>query len=70
LIISSIGFAGANPGNFVQTNTCPSPSSSLAAGKSCTISVTFKSGGKAASANLAVTDNTQAGTHKITRSET
>jgi len=63
LIISSIGFAGANPGNFVQTNTCPSPSSSLAAGKSCTISVTFN--GKAASANLAVTDNTQAGTQTV-----
>ncbi|HMG86783.1 MAG TPA: choice-of-anchor D domain-containing protein [Terracidiphilus sp.] len=65
LIISSIGFTGTNPSNFVQTNTCPSPSSSLAAGKSCTISVTFKSGGRAASANLAVTDNTQAGTQTV-----
>ena len=65
LIINSIGFTGANPSNFVQTNTCPSPSSSLAAGKSCAISVTFKSSGKAASANLSVTDNTQAGTHTV-----
>ncbi len=68
LIISSIGFTGANPGNFVQTNTCPSPSSSLAAGKSCTISVTFNSSGKAASANLTVTDNTQAGTQTVSLS--
>jgi hypothetical protein len=65
LIINSIGFTGANPSNFVQTNTCPSPSSSLAVGKSCAISVTFKSGGKAASANLSVTDNTQAGTQTV-----
>ncbi len=33
LIINSIGFTGANPSNFVQTNTCPSPSSSLAVGR-------------------------------------
>ena len=68
LIIISIGFTGANPSNFVQTNTCPSPSSSLAAGKSCTISVTFNSSGKAATANLTVTDNTQAGTQTVSLS--
>ena len=45
LIVSSIAFTGTNPSNFTQTNTCPASSSSLAAGKSCTISVTFKSGG-------------------------
>jgi hypothetical protein len=65
LIISSVGFTGANPSNFAQTNTCPNPTSSLAAGKSCTISVTFKSSGKAASANLTVTDNTQVGTQSV-----
>lgn len=65
LIINSIGFTGANPGNFVQTNTCPASSSSLLAGKSCTISVTFNSSGKSASANLAVIDNTQAGTQTV-----
>jgi sugar lactone lactonase YvrE len=65
LIISSVGFTGTNPSNFTQTNTCPSSSSSLAAGKSCTISVTFNSGGKAVTANLAVTDNTQAGTQTV-----
>jgi len=68
LIISSIGFTGANPSNFVQTNTCPSPSSSLAAGKSCTISVTFNSSGRAATANLTVTDDTQAGTQTVSLS--
>ncbi|MGD0482622.1 MAG: choice-of-anchor D domain-containing protein [Terracidiphilus sp.] len=62
LIIGSIGFTGTNPGNFSQTNNCPSSSSSLAAGKSCSISVTFNSSGKAATASLTVTDNTQAGT--------
>ena len=68
LIINSIGITGANPGNFVQTNTCPASSSSLLAGKSCTISVTFNSSGKAATANLAVIDNTQAGTQTVSLS--
>ena len=39
LSISSIGLTGANAGDFAQTNTC---GSSLSAGLSCTISVTFK----------------------------
>jgi hypothetical protein len=38
LNISSIAFGGANPGDFSQTNNCPS---SLAAGGHCTIQVTF-----------------------------
>jgi hypothetical protein len=68
LIISSIGFTGTNPGNFSQTDTCPSSSSSLAAGAKCTISVTFNSGGKAVTANLLVTGNTQAGTLTVSLS--
>jgi hypothetical protein len=68
LIISSIGFTGTNPGNFSQTDTCPSSSSSLAAGAKCTISVTFNSGGKAVTANLLVTDNTQAATQTVSLS--
>jgi hypothetical protein len=68
LIISSISFTGTNPGNFVQTNTCPNSSSSLAAGTSCSISVTFNSGGKAVTANLAVTVNTKAGTQTVSLS--
>jgi hypothetical protein len=65
LIINSIGITGPNPSNFSQTNTC---SSSLAAGAKCTIAVTFSSSGKAASANLAVNDNTQAGTQTVSLS--
>jgi hypothetical protein len=37
----SIGFTGANYGDFSQTNTCGSPPTSLAAGTSCTITVIF-----------------------------
>jgi hypothetical protein len=68
LIISSIGITGSNQGNFAQTNACPGPSSSLAAGGSCTIAVTFNSSGRSASANLTVTDNTQAGTQAVSLS--
>jgi hypothetical protein len=38
LTITSIGATGANPGDFAVTNTC---GSSVAAGGSCTITVTF-----------------------------
>jgi hypothetical protein len=38
LNISSIAFGDANPGDFSQTNNCPS---SLAAGGHCVIRVTF-----------------------------
>src|SRR5438552_6669975 len=39
LTISSIAITGTNAGNFAQTHTC---GSSLAAGASCTVCVTFK----------------------------
>jgi dienelactone hydrolase len=39
LRISSLGFSGADPGDFTKTQTC---GSSLAPGASCTISITFK----------------------------
>jgi methionine-rich copper-binding protein CopC len=55
LTISSIAFTGTNSGDFSQTNTC---GSSLAAGSSCTISVTFTPAATGArTATLAVTDN-------------
>ncbi len=38
LTFSAIQLQGVNPGDFAQTNTCPS---SLAVGASCTINVTF-----------------------------
>jgi hypothetical protein len=68
LIISSIGFTGTNASSFTETNTCPSSSSSLAAGAKCAIAVTFKSGGTAVTANLTVADNTSAGTQNVSLS--
>ncbi len=55
LSLSSIGFTGSNANAFAQTNNC---GSSVGAGSSCTISVTFApqvSG--SLSASLVVTDN-------------
>ena len=58
LSISNIGITGNNAGDFAQTNTCPSGSNTLAAGSSCTISVTFTPGGSGGrSATLTFTDN-------------
>src|SRR5206468_2859609 len=55
LSISSITFAGANPGDFGQTNTC---GSSVAAGGNCAINVTFTPTATGTrSATLTVTDN-------------
>ena len=39
--ITSIKMAGANPGNFAQTNTCPVSPATLASGATCSITVTF-----------------------------
>jgi hypothetical protein len=53
--ITSIGFTGANQSNFAQTNTC---GSSVAAGASCTISVTFTPNTTGAfTATLQITDS-------------
>lgn len=55
LAISSIGFTGTDSGDFAQTNTC---GTSVAAGGSCTISVTFAPAASGSrSATLNVTDN-------------
>lgn len=55
LNISSIGFSGTNSTDFGQTNTC---GTTLGAGASCTISVTFTPGALGSrSATLAVTDD-------------
>jgi hypothetical protein len=55
LNISSIAFGGANPGDFSQTNNCPS---SLAAGGHCVIQVTFTPTATGArSAELQVSDD-------------
>ena len=55
LSISSIAVAGANSGDFAQTNTCPA---SLAINASCTLSVTFSpSASGSRTASVQVTDN-------------
>ena len=58
LTITSIGFAGTNASEFTQNNNC---GTALAAGASCTISVTFTptaaGGSGSATASLSVTDN-------------
>ena len=68
LTISGIAITGTNAGDFSQTHTC---GSSLAAGTSCTISVTFKpSATGARSATLAVSDNAAGSPQKATLSGT
>jgi uncharacterized repeat protein (TIGR02543 family) len=69
LSISSIAIAGADPGDFsITNNTC---TSSLTAGRSCTISVAFKPTAKGArTASLVVIDNTQSGTQSAALSGT
>ncbi len=55
LTISSFAFAGADPGDFSETNTC---GGSVAASASCTISVTFTpAAGGNRTATLNITDN-------------
>jgi hypothetical protein len=55
LAISNIAFGGKDPGDFSQTNNC---GSSVPAGKSCTIKVTFRPQAKGnRSASLQVSDN-------------
>ena len=55
LSISSMALGGANSADFAQTSNC---GASVAAGASCTISVTFTpSAAGARSASLAITDN-------------
>ena len=55
LSISGLAVKGTNAGDFAQTNNCPS---SLAAGASCTISVTFRpAAGGARSGYIVLTDS-------------
>ena len=55
LNIIKTSFTGANPGDYAETNTC---GSSLAAGASCTISVTFTPKSiNSRTATLSITDN-------------
>ncbi len=55
LAISSISFAGANPADYAQTNTC---SAAVSPGSSCTISITnTPTGTSASSATLVIASN-------------
>jgi hypothetical protein len=63
LTISSIALTGAKPGDYAQTNNCPS---SLAAGASCTFTVTFTPTGTGnRNANVTVYNNTSYGSDNI-----
>ena len=58
LTLTGIAVSGANAADFPQTNTCGAPPAQLAAGASCTVSVTFDpSIAGAESAALTFTDN-------------
>jgi Abnormal spindle-like microcephaly-assoc'd, ASPM-SPD-2-Hydin len=71
LTISSVGLSGANPGDFAQTNTCPLGPATLAAGASCTVSVTFTPAATGSrSASLIVTDNASGSPHTVALSGT
>ncbi len=61
LTIGSIGVAGANPGDFAQTNTCPLGAATLDAGATCTISVTFTPNAAGARSGTVAIDDDAAG---------
>jgi hypothetical protein len=68
LSITSIAINGTNPTDFSQSNTC---GTSVAAGASCTISVTFTpQGAGARSAAVSVTDNAAGSPHSAALSGT
>jgi len=71
LTIKGIGLSGPNSGDFHQQNTCPSSSSTLAAGASCAISVTFTPKAESNfSASLSIADNASGSPQSVTLSGT
>jgi hypothetical protein len=71
MTISSIGITGTNAGDFAQTNNCPLGPNTLAAGTSCTISVTFTpSASGSRSASLSVSDDAPGSPHTVALSGT
>ncbi|MGI9073091.1 MAG: choice-of-anchor D domain-containing protein [Bryobacteraceae bacterium] len=63
LSITSVAIAGTNAADFIQTNTC---GASVAAGASCTISVTFTPAlAGARSASVAIADNATGSPHML-----
>ena len=66
LTIAAIGLTGTNVGDFAQTNTCPAATATLAAGASCTISVTFTpSSTGTRTASLSITDSAGGSPHSV-----
>jgi hypothetical protein len=66
LTITAIAIAGTNPGDFAQTHTC---GSSLSAGASCSINLTFKpSASGTRTAAVRVTDNAAGSPQQVTLS--
>jgi hypothetical protein len=58
LAITSVSMTGTNSGDFAQTNNCPLSPSTLGAGASCAISVTFRPAATGTrSGTLSVADN-------------
>ncbi|MFL5658953.1 MAG: N,N-dimethylformamidase beta subunit family domain-containing protein [Ktedonobacteraceae bacterium] len=71
LTITAIGLTGTNAGDFAQTNTCPISPSTLAAGASCTINVTFTPTATGTrSASVTITDNASGSPHSVALSGT
>jgi hypothetical protein len=63
LAINGVTITGANAADFPFSNGCTGP---LAAGSSCTVSVTFKPAARnSRSATLRITDNAQFGTQSV-----
>jgi dienelactone hydrolase len=66
LSISGIGFTGADPGDFAETNTC---NGAVAPGATCTISVTFQPTSiNARNATLSIADNAPGSSQTISLS--
>ncbi len=71
LTIHSIALSGQHSGDYHQQNTCPSSSSTLAAGASCTINVTFTpTADGSLSASLTITVNASGSPQSVALSGT
>jgi hypothetical protein len=69
LTISSIGISGTNAADFAQTNNCPLSPSTLPAGSSCNLSITFTpSVATTESAAAIISDNASGSPQSITLS--
>jgi hypothetical protein len=66
MTVSNVAISGANATDFAQTNTCGTLPASLAGGKSCTVTVTFKPAATGArNATLTFTDTSNPTTQTV-----